>query len=128
MFSRLQFYAAVLVAAAARLAREWVDLRASMAIRTAVAPETIQERLDVCAACPIYFRPLATCGSPLRRIWYRVRLFLGFSVHSPGYTFYGCDCHMPTKARVQSNCWAYDRRMIYGWQTELNSFPPDASA
>lgn len=62
--------------------------------------------------CPVYFKPLGTCGSPLKR----------------GDDKRGCYCHMETKAELEDNCWAYDRdqgegQNYFGWPQELNSYP-----
>lgn len=83
-----------------------------------VIPEaTVRERLAACHACPLWFEPLSTCGSPLDR---------GFNDISTVNDPLGCWCHMPTKAKSEENCWLYDQFKHdtgMGWPLELNSFP-----
>jgi hypothetical protein len=121
---RIQLFLAVLVAAIGRLIREAADLRFALSVRTTVSPDMRHARLWYCRnKCPIYFRPLGTCGSPLRRLWARI-----WGIDNP-YVRGGCDCHMPTKARIEANCWAFDQGIHgVGWPVGLNSFPPDAKA
>lgn len=49
-----------------------------------------ERRLKTCAACPLYYKPLRTCGSPLRKDSQEL----------------GCWCNMEQKAKYErSNCW-----------------------
>lgn len=61
-------------------------------------------RLRICERCPIYFRPMGTCGSPLS--WSRRGT--------------GCWCYMPIKAKLpDAECWldAEDvKGFDYGWK------------
>lgn len=74
-----------------------------------VPKELYRKRMAVCRECPIFYRPLQTCGSPLVDKWT------------------GCFCFMPLKARLTENCFAYDssegNNAVFGWPAELNSFP-----
>jgi len=105
-----------------------------------VPDELVQARLAVCRACPLFFRPLQTCGSPLRgRKIVRLPFDHGAAASGSGGAFRpeglapqkslsrplsGCFCHMPTKARLHENCWAHDERLPdLGWPAALNSFP-----
>ena len=48
------------------------------------------KRLRACHRCPLYFRPLSTCGSPLME----------------GFESDGCHCFMPAKAAdPNAQCW-----------------------
>lgn len=115
----LQFFAAVSLAAlhacvTGRCARSGRAFLAAYArSRASLDPQLTAARLQSCRVCPIFFRPLATCGTPLRR----------------GLRSLGCHCHMPTKAAGPANCWAYDETAgtnHIGWPAALNSFPPAA--
>lgn len=58
-----------------------------------VSPEDYSQRMGICEACPIYFSPLKSCGTPLRR----------------DLRPCGCYCYMPVKARyARSTCWIDD--------------------
>jgi hypothetical protein len=67
--------------------------------------ETRQRRMAFCRQCPIFYKPLQTCGSPLT-----------------ADKDLGCYCHMPTKARLRAaRCWLYDETAgQMGWPKELN--------
>ncbi len=81
-----------------------------------VPDELVQARLEICRQCPVFFAPLQSCGSPLREIMRRIRRLPKLPV--------GCLCHLPTKARLHENCWAYDERLPdLGWPAAINSFP-----
>jgi len=67
-----------------------------------VKASVARDRLLACHACPLFYEPLRTCGTP--------RL-------GPD----GCWCHMPTKASTVANCWAFDKGRPYGWPPSLNS-------
>lgn len=60
-------------------------------------------RIGACRSCPIFYRPLQTCGTPLRKELREL----------------GCWCHMPTKAKlVDATCWLDDElpgETAYGW-------------
>ncbi len=91
-------------------------LLAALRAPQGVPDELVQARLAVCRKCPVFFRPLQSCGSPLREILRRLRRLPKLPA--------GCFCHLPTKARLHENCWAYDERLPdLGWPAALNSFP-----
>lgn len=110
--SKMQLSAALLVAGVAGIARPRVALRALC--RTVqlwisgfkedgvVDLATYERRLFTCRQCPVFYRPLQTCGSPLSK---RLRGL-------------GCACHMPTKARLK-DAWCYLDSIYdddhYGW-------------
>lgn len=66
---------------------------------------TYDNRLACCRACPLWYAPLETCGSPFKS----------------GATDLGCWCFMPQKAKYyDAVCWM-DAELgdaaEYGWQT-----------
>jgi len=62
------------------------------------------KRLSVCRKCPLFYRPLSTCGSPLTN----------------DLRDQGCWCHMPTKSKlVSAECWLDEmlgEDAPYGWR------------
>lgn len=55
-----------------------------------VGENTRAVRLRTCRPCPLFFKPLETCGSPLR----------------PDLRGYGCWCFLPEKAKYEeSQCY-----------------------
>jgi hypothetical protein len=55
-----------------------------------VDAERLQRRLDACERCPYFYRPLATCGSPLRSELRHV----------------GCRCNIEAKAKLaEADCY-----------------------
>ena len=86
-----------------------------------VPPKVYQARMEVCRQCPVFYAPLRTCGSPLRR-GSRVR-------NHPA----GCSCYMPFKAKFECNCWLWEEIANetlppqywhwtkFGWKGPLNS-------
>lgn len=71
-----------------------------------VNDEQYNERMATCRKCPIFFRPLQTCGSPLR--------------HD---RWLGCWCETEIKNRASSaSCWIRDHethKTGYGWRDGL---------
>ena len=109
------------------LLSQFPHLLAALRAPQEVPDELVQERLGVCRKCPVFFAPLQSCGSPLREIMRRLRsLRSGSPENSPASPkiLRGCFCHLPTKARLHENCWAYDERLPdLGWPAAINSFP-----
>lgn len=74
-----------------------------------VKPIVYLSRIACCYACPIYYKPLRTCGTPLR------------DAHL------GCWCFMPAKAKLRdAECWLReeDYETEYGWpETPAGSNP-----
>ncbi len=119
MLSKLQFLAALCVGASYRL---WTLVRASwseargiwVALRSDhqyVSDEIKVRRLAVCRKCPIFYAPLQTCGSPLRKD-----------------ASEGCHCYIPIMAGTYHDCWAFENTYVApgnwapsGWPSELNS-------
>jgi hypothetical protein len=107
---RLQFAAALILAAL------WSDMfHAGTYRKLRTAVEAIirrcegrywkaDARLAVCRSCPLWYAPLQTCGSPLKR----------------GWSGLGCYCFMPAKARTRTaECWADEQFGIdaeFGWK------------
>lgn len=100
---------ALAIAAAFRLHEEWKDLRLAMQPHESVGPDLAQRRMEACAKCPIYSKPLQTCGTPLRR--------------KGDFAGMGCYCFMPEKSETYANCWATEQGLSMGWPKELNSTP-----
>jgi hypothetical protein len=69
----------------------------------AARPDQMQARMAKCRECPIFFRPLRTCGSPF---------------HADPKL--GCWCQMDAKARmVNAHCWLRlheKHRSGFGWE------------
>ena len=109
---KIQFVCALVVAAVADSLRKVKDFRAALKTKAMVDKEIREARYSQCVACPMFFRPLGTCGSPFRK--------------SSIDGFDGCYCHCWTKAGTLANCAAYDHfngQTIVGWPENLNSFP-----
>lgn len=104
----VRFIIALCLASVCRLWTEALGIWSALRTRSAVAAQLRQARLNACAGCPIYFRLLRTCGSPL-------------SLTKLGRQ--GCYCQMEVKAGTLANCWGYDNGAPFGWAKELNSFP-----
>lgn len=110
---RLRLCAALLVAAAVTIGQPRTALRkVSKAMRLwysgferdgFVEIELAKSRLAVCEQCPLFYRPLRTCGSPLKK-----------SLRS-----LGCYCNMWAKSKLKdATCWIDDnlpRPNAYGW-------------
>lgn len=68
-----------------------------------VEPRTYTFRLATCSVCPIFYKPLQTCGTPLRKTLRPL----------------GCWCFMPAKARLAAaQCWIDENApdaAQYGW-------------
>jgi hypothetical protein len=73
-------------------------------VRDWLPPERAAARYAVCQTCPIFYRPLGTCGSPL----------------SPELKDQGCWCFMYEKVRLRSaRCWLDETLgddAPYGWK------------
>lgn len=58
-----------------------------------VSESSYTARLSACRACPLFFRPLQTCGTPLRKELSQL----------------GCWCNMEAKAKLtDATCWIDD--------------------
>lgn len=110
----VRFLAAVLLAVIGGIvlwSRPWKRLKGAFYLwwdswhTIQVDGERYRARLATCKTCPIFFRPLLTCGTPF--------------LHKQR----GCWCHMPTKSRMLSaSCWIRDHephRVGLGWRDEL---------
>lgn len=65
----------------------------------------LARRMECCKECPLFYRPLQTCGSPLK--------------DGPGPDL-GCFCHCPTKNHLlYARCWLADRPGGFGWPKTL---------
>lgn len=125
MFPRAQFASALIVAAAHELWTKYKGIREALKQGgVEVSKEVYENRIEACRECPFFFKPLQTCGSALKREWK--------IVDAP---MEGCQCFMPYKASIKSNCWWYDvtrgTRLALGWEQSLNSFPyeqPDSQS
>jgi len=66
--------------------------------------EVYEKRLATCSKCPLFYKPLATCSSPLKQ----------------DSKDLGCHCHLPTKARLaEARCWGDEFAgpdFAYGWE------------
>ena len=110
--SKLQFLAALSVAALDDSWQKVKEIAAALKTKSEVPEDLAVVRFDYCKRCPMFFQPLGTCGSPLRR-------------KSPIAGFDGCFCHCATLCTVKSNCAAFDHykgQTLIGWPAELNSF------
>ena|SRR5580692_11544503 len=70
-----------------------------------VTEEHFSRRMAACRACPVFYAPLQTCGSPL-------------SKETRGL---GCSCHLPSKARLEAaTCWLDNEapHAEYGWREQ----------
>lgn len=111
--SKLQFLAALVVAGVADSLQKLKDIRAALKTKQEVPTDLSVMRWGYCKTCPMFFKPLGTCGSPLRR-------------KSPVEGFDGCFCHAATLCVTKSNCTAFDfykGQTLLGWPASLNSFP-----
>lgn len=119
---KLRFCAALLVAAAftnpfsaAAWAKVWraINLWFDYGRGPKRAPNELYElRLAACRECPIFYAPLQTCGSPLRK----------------DLRGLGCYCNMPAKARFfYADCWLRENTGDgdCGWPDTLRRFEPD---
>ncbi len=108
----LQFVAAVVAALVFKL---WTEGKAAAVAIWKSRKEGVHPKADLrlihCRSwCPIFYAPLQTCGTPLKK----------------DLRDMGCFCHMPTKAKTKCNCWLYDQTDgKRGWPDDLNDFPPD---
>ncbi len=84
----------------------WSILRALVWRGKRVDRWTYYKRLRCCFACPIFFKPLRTCGSPL----------------APDHPELGCSCEMERKAGLpKAKCWARENTDLeLGWPPCLN--------
>lgn len=67
-----------------------------------VSEEHYQRRMSACHECPVFYKRLQTCGSPL----------------SKELKGLGCSCFLPVKSRyVNSSCWIDDNvsECEHGW-------------
>lgn len=68
--------------------------------------EVYHRRMASCQQCPLFYRPLETCGSPLTKD-----------------ADLGCWCFLPFKNLIPgARCWLRDNapKSLYGWPEELN--------
>jgi hypothetical protein len=76
-----------------------------------------EARNSECEKCPLFYKPLRTCGSPL--------LKTPESRDHNGKPM-GCFCFMPLKSKTECNCWLYgESGGVMGWPEPLNDFPPE---
>lgn len=72
-----------------------------------VSDELKAQRMAICRKCPLFFAPLQTCGSPLRK------------------TKDGCFCYMPLAAGAYHDCYIFENGTLFsdepGWPPNLNS-------
>lgn len=80
----------------------WLMLRALWSGKRAT-PEQVQRRTCFCNQCPIFYRPLGTCGTPLKD------------------ADLGCWCFMEMKSRLaDATCWAKENKIqSCGWPDGL---------
>lgn len=106
MLLKLQFVAALLVAAGDALRQQAVGLWAALRTKQQV-PETLaKRRMAFCKGCPIFSPFLATCGTPFRR-W-----------RGPGIRP-GCLCFMPKASLTKHVCWLVENKRPGGWPVDL---------
>ena len=112
--SKLQLCAALLIAGLfsdVTSRRGWERIWRAMALwwgglseGSRVTEEVARRRLEVCHGCPIFYRPLGTCGTPL--VW--------------ELREQGCWCNMQAKSRFQdATCWLDEtlgKDAPYGWK------------
>lgn len=110
---RLQFIAALIVAALGDSWRKLKEIRDALRAEHWIDSDLAFDRFELgCKRCPMFFKPLGTCGSPLRK--------------SDIEGFDGCWCHCKTLCKSETNCTAFDHfrgQTLIGWPKELNSFP-----
>lgn len=111
MKRRLQFLAALAVGgffAILSWDKPWTRLKGLASIlhsKAKAPPAMVQERNDRCRVCPIHYKPLGTCGSPL----------------SPQLAGLGCWCQTETKNRyLLTDCWLRKHTNgEHGWPQDL---------
>lgn len=65
---------------------------------TKLPDKTFKKRMAACRECPVFHKPLGTCGNALKPKWY-----------IEGVVAEGCFCHMKTKAKLAAaTCWLDD--------------------
>lgn len=105
-----RFFVAVMLAAIYGMQRfTWREIATALRMifvamtsrRGKASDEIYEERMATCRACPLYYTPLSTCGSPL--------------AEKPEL---GCWCQMERKARIaKAKCWMREKTEIdYGWK------------
>lgn len=110
MRSRIKWAAAILLAALfggrARIRNALKVLLGILKDPSAkVSPEIYQRRLRTCQKCPVFYKPLQTCGSPIKRELRGV----------------GCYCYQPESARYTAKCCWLDEELgtavpsPFGW-------------
>lgn len=70
-----------------------------------VDEDEYDRRMNACRSCSLWFAPLQTCSSPLKK----------------GASDLGCWCHMPTKSRLaEARCWLEESELSppSGWRSE----------
>lgn len=105
---KLQFIAALAVAATYELWKQASGIWKALGTRQRVSDELKQDRMGVCRTCDLFFQPLGTCGSPLQK-------------HKGPGIRPGCFCHMGTASGVLHDCWKFEMGREGGWPAELNS-------
>lgn len=71
-----------------------------------VSDDLFERRMATCRQCSVYYAPLSTCGSPLRK----------------GYRNTGCSCFLPALARLkETHCWIRETTDLTdaGWPDDL---------
>src|SRR5678815_116182 len=78
-----------------------------------------KRRLMKCRRCPLFYRPLMTCGNAAS-----TETWINHDRMEP----MGCLCYLPIKAMdPTANCWMYERlgETEYGWPAALNGSRKD---
>ncbi len=82
-------------------------LRALQTSRCGKHPSA-KARMEECRKCPLFYKPLQTCGSPLAK-----------------ESKMGCYCYLPLKVTLKANCWLFDETNgELGWPKPLNDYEP----
>jgi hypothetical protein len=110
---KIRFIAALVLASLWEIREQFLGIRSALkqAGKSEVPIGVQAQRITRCEQCPIYYRPLRTCGSPMaRKSW-------------PNGEKMGCFCYMPVKIKTKCNCWLYDETNgKMGWPKDLNNF------
>lgn len=114
LWGMVQFLGALIVGATYRL---WTLVKAigsevlgiwwALKAKQYVGDELKEKRIEACQKCPLFYKPLQTCGSPLAK--------------DPSK---GCHCYVPIMAGAYHDCWKWERDLYdleYQWPNELNS-------
>ena len=88
----------------------WLAAKALRGTRSNAPLKLQRKRWKTCLNCPIFYPPLRTCGTPLRKDLYD----------------FGCWCNMEAKIkRLESRCWLNDNANTkYGWNERKRTRSP----